>query len=111
MNYQQLGGVVLAGMVAMGAPALAVAADAMTLANRHGCLACHALDKKNIGPVWQDVAKRYAGQADAKTVLVDSILYGSLNKWGTRPMRGQKSVSAAEAEQLAGFILTLAGKK
>ncbi|WP_374669626.1 c-type cytochrome, partial [Ramlibacter sp.] len=49
------------GLLAAG-PALAN----LQLAQKNACTACHAVDKKLVGPAYQDVAKKYAGQKDAE---------------------------------------------
>lgn len=108
LKYLGLSALLTCGTVSMTTSALA--ADAMTLANRHACLACHAVDKKVIGPSWKAVAQRYAGKSGAHAQVVDSIRYGSSNQWGTRAMQAQKTVSPQDAEVLANFILSLAKK-
>ena len=82
------------------APALANQA----LAQKSNCLACHAADKKVVGPAYQDVAKKYAGQKDADKMLVNSIKKGSSGKWGQVPMP-PNNVSDADALTLAKWIL------
>lgn len=47
------------------------------LAKKNNCLACHQADKKLVGPAYQDVAKKYAGQKDAEAKLFDRIKKGS----------------------------------
>lgn len=90
---------------------LAVAAAAPALANpelatKNGCLACHAVDKKLVGPPYQEVAKRYAGQSDAAARVADSIKKGGAGKWGPIPMPANPNLSDADAKSLAGWILT-----
>lgn len=56
----------LAAMATLAAPALAVdETAAMDIAKKNGCLACHALDKKLVGPAWKEVGKKYAGDVAA----------------------------------------------
>lgn len=55
------------------------------LAQKSGCLACHAVDRKIIGPSYQDVAKKYKGQ-DVEAKLVDKIKKGGSGVWGPMPM-------------------------
>ena len=54
----------------------------LDLAKKSGCLSCHSIDKKIIGPSWKDVAAKYKDQADAKAALIESIAEGSKGKWG-----------------------------
>ncbi len=96
--------VVVTGMVA---PAIASANQA--LAQKNACLACHAMDKKLVGPAFQDIAKKYAGQADAQAQIAKSIKAGGSGKWGPIPMPAQAALSEADAGTLAAWIL--AGSK
>jgi cytochrome c len=75
------------------------------LAKKNNCLACHAVDKKLVGPSYQDVAKKYAGQADAVANLTKSIKAGGSGKWGPIPMPAQAQLSDADAKALAAWVL------
>ncbi|MBU3647219.1 MAG: c-type cytochrome [Limnohabitans sp.] len=75
------------------------------LAKKNNCLACHAADKKIVGPAYQDVAKKYAGQADAEATLAKSIKAGGSGKWGPVPMPPQAQLSDADAKALAAWVL------
>ncbi len=75
------------------------------LATKNACMACHAVDKKVLGPSYQDVAKKYAGQKDAVTALTNSIKAGGSGKWGAIPMPAQAALSDADAKTLATWIL------
>ena len=75
------------------------------LAKKNNCLACHAADKKIVGPAYQDVAKKYAGQADAEATLAKSIKAGGSGKWGPIPMPAQAQLSDADAKALAAWVL------
>jgi cytochrome c len=77
------------------------------LAQKKNCLACHAVDKKVIGPSYKDVAAKYAGQKDAADKLSQKILKGGAGVWGPVPMPANTQVSEAEAKQLANWVLTL----
>ncbi len=84
--------------------------DMMKLAEQKGCLACHQLDKKVVGPAWMDIAKKYSEKDIDK--LVNSVLNGSTGKWGNVPMPGNKGiVTEEEARKLVKFILSLKKKK
>ncbi len=87
-------------VVAFGAPALASSA----IAQKNGCLGCHAADKKLVGPSYQDVAKKYAGKRSADD-LAKSIKAGGGGKWGPVPMPAQAALSDADAKALATWIL------
>jgi cytochrome c len=75
------------------------------LATQKACMACHAVDKKLVGPAYQDVAKKYAGQKDAEAKLVASIKAGGSGKWGPVPMPAQAALTDAEAKTLAAWVL------
>lgn len=91
---------VLALAAFVSAPALASPA----LAQKNACLACHAVDKKMVGPAFQEVAKKYAGKLDA-AALAKSIKAGGSGKWGPVPMPAQAALSDADALTLAKWIL------
>jgi cytochrome c len=76
------------------------------LAEKKNCTACHAVDKKVVGPALKDVAKKYAGQADASAMLATKIAKGSSGAWGDVPMP-PNDVTAAEAKTLADWVLSL----
>ncbi|UXY14978.1 c-type cytochrome [Chitiniphilus purpureus] len=74
------------------------------LAREKNCLACHAMDKKLVGPSYKDVAKKYAGQKDSVNLLVTKVMKGGSGVWGAVPMPPQ-AVSDAEAHTLVKWIL------
>lgn len=75
----------------------------LALAQKNACMACHAVDKKLVGPSYQDVAKKYAGKDAAE--LAKSIKAGGSGKWGPVPMPAQAALSDADALTLARWIL------
>jgi cytochrome c len=77
------------------------------LAQKKNCMACHAIDKKLVGPAYKDVAAKYAGQADAVGKLSAKVMKGGSGVWGPVPMPANPQVSDAEAKQLVQWILTL----
>ncbi len=77
------------------------------LAQKKNCMACHSVDKKVIGPSYQDVAAKYAGQADAVPKLTTKVMKGGSGVWGAVPMPANPQVSEAEAKQLVQWILSL----
>ncbi len=99
---------VLIGAVAASALLLAGVAQASAdLAKNSGCLNCHAVETKLVGPALKDIAGKYAGQADASAYLADKILKGSNGVWGPIPMPPNAAVKPEDAKALADFILTL----
>ena len=95
----------LAALTAVAAATPAMADEAMAKAKN--CMACHAIDKKLVGPAYKDVAKKFGGQAGAADMLADKIMKGSTGTWGPVPMPPNTNVNAAEAKSLATWILTL----
>lgn len=106
-----LTGVTLALMVAGGASQADEAAS-MELAKKSGCLACHALEKKVVGPGWKDVGAKYKGDAAARATLIQKVKAGGKGNWtdvtGGVPMPPYSPrVADADIESLVDFILTL----
>ncbi|MGE5331783.1 MAG: c-type cytochrome [Nitrospirota bacterium] len=95
--------ITLAMTLAVAAPALADEA----LAKSKNCMACHAVDKKLVGPAYKDVAKKYAGQKDAEATLITHVMKGSKGVWGPVPMPANAQVNEAEAKKLVDWVLSL----
>lgn len=95
-------------MIAVLSVVVAAPAFANTdLAQKKNCMACHALDKKLVGPAYKDVAAKYADQKDAVALLATKIQKGGVGVWGQIPMPANPQVSADEAKQLATWVLTV----
>ena len=77
------------------------------LATAKNCMACHALERKVVGPGYQDVAKKYAGDPGAQARLANKIIKGGGGVWGPIPMPANTQVSEAQANQLAAWVLSL----
>lgn len=92
---------IMASLAVLSAPALADEA----LAKSKNCLACHAIDKKLVGPSYKDIAKKYAGDAKAADMLATKIQKGGAGVWGAIPMPANPQVNDAEAKKLATWIL------
>lgn len=75
------------------------------LATSKNCLACHAADKKLVGPSFQDIAAKYAGQKDAVDKLAVKVQKGGSGVWGPIPMPANTQVNDAEAKKLVTWIL------
>lgn len=89
---------------ALAATALPAAAN-LQLAQKHACTACHAVDKKLVGPAYQEVAKKYAGQKDAVALVSEHIRKGGSGRWGPVPMPAQPGLSDADVKTLATWVL------
>ena len=98
---------ITAGLLSMtGTAALAVdAAAAKALAAKSACLACHAVDKKLVGPSYKDVAAKHKGQADALEKVAARIKSGGAGVYGPVPMPAQPKLNDDELKLLAGWIL------
>lgn len=100
-----------ANTVALAATGLALtslslpAAANLALAQKHACVACHAADKKLVGPSYAEVAKKYAGDKEAVAKLAASIRAGGSGKWGAVPMPAQPNLSEADAKTLAAWVM------
>jgi len=91
----------LTASTVLAMPALADEA----LAKSKNCMACHAVDKKLVGPAYKDVAKKYAGDKTAADKLAAKIQKGGSGVWGAIPMPANPQVNDAEAKKLAAWVL------
>jgi len=102
-------------LIVSAAAALLVSGSAfadLDLAKKSGCLACHSVEKKIVGPGWKDVAAKYKGDAGAKAALITKVKKGGKGNWtkvtGGAPMPPYSPrVSDANIEKLVDFILAL----
>ena len=77
------------------------------LAQKSGCLACHAVDQKILGPAYKDVAKKYKGQADAEVKLVAKVKKGGSGVWGAIPMPPMSpQIKDEDIKTLVKWVLT-----
>ena len=98
--------------LAVAVAALSVAgvvnADSLEdLLKKNGCTACHAVDKKIIGPSYQDVAAKYKGDAKAAAYLQDKIKKGGSGVWGQIPMPPNTQVKDSDIKEIVEDILKL----
>ncbi len=82
-------------------------ADAMALAKKKNCFACHALDKKLVGPAWKAVADKYRADADAQAFLEAKVRKGGKGIWGSVAMPPQPALTGDELTVLVQFILRI----
>jgi cytochrome c551/c552 len=115
---------VAAGLMIAGS---AVAVDMPALAKKNGCNACHAIDKKVVGPAWMDVSKAYNSNGEtttgkkvadilkehnAKTAeewLVEKVSKGGSGNWGKAAMSANdpKGKKQDDIKELVQFVLSL----
>jgi cytochrome c len=96
-------------IVAAAAAAAVLAAPAQAdeaLAKKHNCLACHAIDKKLVGPSYKDIAKKYKGQ-NVAAKLADKVKKGGSGVWGPVPMPPNPAVPDADVKKLVDWILKM----
>ena len=104
--------VLAAAAVAATGGAYAVdAAAAKALASKSACLACHAADKKLVGPAYKDVAAKHKGQADAVAKVAARIKSGGSGMYGPVPMPPQPNLKDDELKLLAEWVLAGAPDK
>jgi cytochrome c len=85
--------------------AVAPAHASLDLAKAKNCTACHAVDKKLIGPAYKDVAAKYATDKDASAKLAKKVREGGVGVWGQIPMPANPQINADEAGALVKWIL------
>jgi sulfite dehydrogenase len=97
-------GAAVAKPVAAAVPAVS-GKDVNTLLAANGCMACHALDQKVVGPGFAEVAARYKGK-DGVAAVAANIRSGGAGKWGPVPMPPFSQLSVADAATLAKYVLS-----
>ena len=100
MKLLTLAALAATGLI-LSAPALADSA----LAKKSGCLNCHAADKKVVGPSYQDVAKKYAGDAGAEAKLIAKVKKGGSGAWGPIPMPANAQVKDEDIKTLVKWVM------
>lgn len=93
---------ILAASTVVALPALAN----QELAQKKNCMACHAVDKKLVGPAYKDVAAKYKGDKGAVDKLAAKVIKGGSGTWGAVPMPANPQVNEAEAKQLVTWVLS-----
>jgi cytochrome c len=76
------------------------------LAKKHNCFACHAVDKKLVGPSYKDVAAKYRGDAKADAKLFEKVKKGGQGVWGPIPMPPNTQVPDGDIKALVQWILS-----
>jgi cytochrome c len=92
-----------AGIAFAATPALAQ----LELAQKNACTACHAVDKKVVGPAFKEVAAKYKGNPKAEAMLEDKVKKGGTGVWGQVPMPPNSNVSDADIKALVKWVLSL----
>ena len=101
----EIAGVVLAaGLLATGAVSAQSGED---LLKKSGCTACHANDKKVVGPAYKDVAAKYKGDAAAAGKLAEKVKKGGSGVWGPVPMPPNANVKDDDIKTMVAYVLAL----
>ena len=98
--------IALATLAAVCVAALPAVANE-ELAKKHACTACHAIDKKLVGPAYKDVAAKYRGNAKAEAMLVEKVKKGGVGTWGQVPMPPNGAVKDEDVKALVKWVLSL----
>src|SRR5688572_28539602 len=98
---------VAAAAVTLAPAARAADAAAEALAKNSGCLACHTVDKKLIGPSYKDIAAKYRGNKAAEADLVSKVKAGSKGVWGDIPMTANAHVKDEDIKAVVQWILSI----
>ena len=108
-NYisNSLSSVCFIGLI-LGAGSAMGAAEGEVLAQKNGCIACHAIDKKLVGPSFQEISKKYKGDSVAQATLIAKVKAGGTGVWGKIPMPPQSpKVSEADIKTMVDWTLGL----
>ncbi|MCG8041933.1 MAG: c-type cytochrome [Candidatus Thiodiazotropha endolucinida] len=95
-----------AAPAAAPAPA-APSGDALAVATTSGCMACHQVETKVVGPAYKEVAAKYKGDAAALEMLVGKVKAGGVGTWGQIPMPPHAHVSDENIRTVVGWILSM----
>ena len=108
-RIKPVGTVVVAGSAAAAEPAAPAAggADASAVAQQYGCLACHQLEARVVGPSYKEVAAKYAGDASARDMLIGKVKNGGAGTWGQIPMPPNAHVSDENIALVVDWILSM----
>jgi len=78
---------------------------AQKLLTSHACIACHAVDRKLVGPGFREIAQRYQGQGGAPDQLAKKIRDGGSGVWGPTPMPPHRHLADADLKVMVGWIM------
>jgi len=93
------------GALAADAAAAFSPANAMDIARKNACMGCHAVDRKIVGPSFQQIAGKYKGDAQAQARLETKVRDGGSGVWGVLPMPSHRTMNGADIKTVVGWIL------
>lgn len=86
-------------------------ADAIAIARSNACMGCHAIDRKLVGPSFQQIAEKYKGDAQASAKLEKKVKNGGAGVWGSIPMPSHPKMSDADIKTVVAWVLAGAPQK
>jgi len=99
---------VLVGLISASVASAALADAGTDLLTKNNCMpACHAIDKKVVGPAYKDVANKYRGDNSAAAKLQTKVKNGGAGVWGPVPSPPNSQVSDADIKAMVAYILAL----
>ncbi|WP_409021189.1 c-type cytochrome [Caballeronia sp. LZ032] len=96
---------VVVAIDAKAAEQVVSAADAMAIARSNACMGCHAVDRKLVGPSFQQVAEKYKGQPQASVQLEKKVKNGGAGVWGSIPMPSHPRMNDADIKTVVAWVL------
>jgi len=102
--------VALSGVVSTAAQA-DQAPRGQTIALANACMGCHAVDRKLVGPSFQQIAAKYKGDAQASVKLAHKVKDGGSGVWGAIPMPAHPAMSDADIRTVVSWVLAGAPSK
>ncbi len=97
----------LIGFAVIGILSTGAAHASLELAQKNNCLACHAVDKKVVGPAYKDIAAKYKGDKTSEAKLIQKVKKGGAGVWGQMPMPPNATVKDEDIKTLVKWILAL----
>jgi cytochrome c len=110
VRFETQGVVMKSAFVALAAISVLAAGNAAAsekLAQSSGCMTCHAIDKKTIGPGYKEVAAKYRTDKGAEANLVKKVKAGGSGVWGATPMPPNAHVKDDDIKAIVHWVLTL----
>ena len=99
--------VAAAGLALAGGASAADLKAGEALAKSSGCLACHTLDKKTVGPAYKDIAAKYRGGKGAEADLIKKVKAGGKGVWGDIPMPPNAHIKDGDIKAMVQWILSI----
>ncbi|MDR5737031.1 c-type cytochrome [Caballeronia sp. LZ019] len=85
--------------------------NAIAIARSNACMGCHAVDRKLVGPSFQQVAQKYKGDAQANAKLAKKVKDGGAGVWGSIPMPSHPAMKDGDIKTVVAWVLAGAPQK